>query len=386
MCKVSVIVPVYNVELYISRCINSVINQTYRDFDLILVDDGSTDKSGEICDEFAKIDDRIIVIHKSNGGLSDARNVGLDWAVENSKSEYVTFIDSDDWIHKDYIEFLVKPLLNNSSVISACFLKSTTERILVDNDYSFNFFSMSNEEYWIRYYSNSACAKMYKKSFFEDTRFPIGKICEDAFTTPKIVFKADEICLVDLELYYYYTNPLSITHSPWSLKTIDKYEAAKFQSLYFNENHFIYAFIPAYCRYYCHLALAKEMVMERYNDKKLHKKLTDEFHSIRKSFRIPEKSLYKNSEYLNFALSMSLEAIIQEIKIKNNERLKSFTFDLNLKKLFLYLKFRFKNVLDLSSVVNYNAAKRKVFHTEYLVSHMIKKKILNLLEILKPNK
>ena len=106
MPVISVIVPVYNVEKYLHRCVDSILAQTFTDFELILVDDGSPDNCGKICDEYAEKDSRIHVIHKVNGGLSDARNAGLDWAFANSNSEWVTFIDSDDWVDKYYLEYL----------------------------------------------------------------------------------------------------------------------------------------------------------------------------------------------------------------------------------------------------------------------------------------
>ena len=106
--RISVIVPVYKVEKYIHRCVCSILNQTYTDFELILVDDGSPDNSGKICDEYAVKDNRIKVIHKDNGGLSSARNAGLDWVFEFSDSQFITFIDSDDYVDKNYLYLLLK--------------------------------------------------------------------------------------------------------------------------------------------------------------------------------------------------------------------------------------------------------------------------------------
>ena len=103
MPTISVVVPVYKVEKYLNRCVDSILNQTYKDFELILMDDGSPDKAPEICDDYAKKYDFIHVIHQKNGGLSAARNSGIEWALENSDSEWITFIDSDDWIHPEYM-------------------------------------------------------------------------------------------------------------------------------------------------------------------------------------------------------------------------------------------------------------------------------------------
>ena len=111
MPKISVIVPIYNVEKYLRRCVDSILNQTFSDFELILVDDGSPDNCGKICDEYAVKDRRIVVIHQKNGGLSTARNAGIDWAFVNSNSQYLSFIDRDDWVHPDFLEFLYRAIL-----------------------------------------------------------------------------------------------------------------------------------------------------------------------------------------------------------------------------------------------------------------------------------
>ena len=107
MPLISVIVPVYKVEEYLSRCVDSILSQTFEDFELILIDDGSPDNCGKICDEYTKKDNRVHVIHQENGGLSSARNAGIDWAFENSDSEWLTFIDSDDWVHIQYLDLLL---------------------------------------------------------------------------------------------------------------------------------------------------------------------------------------------------------------------------------------------------------------------------------------
>ena len=118
MAKISVIVPVYNVEKYIHKCLDSILKQTFTDFELILVDDGSPDNCGNICDEYAKKDNRIFVVHKKNGGLSAARNSGIDWAFQNSDSEFITFIDSDDTIAENYLEKFMNAMDNNADIVS----------------------------------------------------------------------------------------------------------------------------------------------------------------------------------------------------------------------------------------------------------------------------
>ena len=117
---ISIIVPVYNTEKYLNRCVDSILNQTFTDFELILVDDGSPDNCGKICDEYKEKDRRVRVIHKPNGGLSDARNAGIEWALNNSDSEWISFIDSDDWVHPNYLDFLLRAAEQNNTSVSIC--------------------------------------------------------------------------------------------------------------------------------------------------------------------------------------------------------------------------------------------------------------------------
>ena len=120
MPVISVIVPVYKVEPYLHRCVDSILSQTYTDFELILVDDGSPDNCGAICDKYAKLDSRIHVLHKKNGGLSSARNAGIDWVFANSDSQWFSFIDSDDWVHPQYLELLYQAVKAYEVRISQC--------------------------------------------------------------------------------------------------------------------------------------------------------------------------------------------------------------------------------------------------------------------------
>ena len=120
MANISVIVPVYKVEQFLSRCVDSILAQTYPDFEVILVDDGSPDNCGEICDGYARTDSRIHVIHQENGGLSAARNSGIDWTFENSDSRWLAFVDSDDWVHPDFLKVLYETAEQTLCKISAC--------------------------------------------------------------------------------------------------------------------------------------------------------------------------------------------------------------------------------------------------------------------------
>lgn len=231
---ISVIVPVYNVDNYLSRCIESILNQSEPDFVLILVDDGSTDTSGAICDNYAEKDKRIHVIHKENGGLSDARNKGVDWSLINSKSEWITFIDSDDWIHPEYLNFLLSAAISSNVDISVCRYEEKNE--FSEYDHVNNLFDVyDTEDLYVNQRVNMVVAwgKLYKKVIFQNLRFPYGKLNEDEFTTYKALFQYKRIAFLDNALYFYFQNPKSIMQSKWTKGRLDSIEAISNQIPYF---------------------------------------------------------------------------------------------------------------------------------------------------------
>ncbi len=229
MDLISIIVPVYNVEAYLKRCIESILNQTYKDIEIILVDDGSTDNSSKICDEYKNKDKRIKVIHKVNGGLSSARNRGLDIA----KGKYIGFVDSDDYISPKMYEILYKELINNNADISACddvvFQKKEAVFNIVD-DYKIEIYNkydaMKELISLTNHVDSTAWNKLYKKSLFNKVRYPNGFIYEDIGTTFKLINKIKKIVYVDLKLYAYNFRVSSITNTNnINKKTIyDKFE------------------------------------------------------------------------------------------------------------------------------------------------------------------
>lgn len=235
---ISVVVPIYNVEKYLNRCVDSILNQTFTDFELILVDDGSPDNCGKICDEYAEKDNRVRVIHKTNGGLSDARNAGIEWALENSDSEWITFIDSDDWVHHQYLDFLFKAVIENNTQISICKYHSTNNEIKSDENIIFTSEILDTEEFQIQRFTYSliAVVKLIKKELIADIRFPVGKLHEDAFTIWKLLNKVDSISFVDLELYYYFQNSNSIMHTKWTPRRLDEVQAYEEQIKFYEKN------------------------------------------------------------------------------------------------------------------------------------------------------
>lgn len=219
---ISIVVPIFNVEEYLERCISSILMQTYANIEVILVNDGSPDKCGDICDYYSKLDNRITVVHKENGGLSDARNVGL----EISKGEYITFIDSDDWIHKEYISKLYELIKKTNSDISVCnFLRVSKDdfenKIIKDKIYEFTNIGALKQlqnEFYIQMVV--AWGKLYKKILFDGIRFPVGRTHEDEFTTYKLLYKSKKVIFTTRPLLYYWQRHDSIMGNKLNLKRI----------------------------------------------------------------------------------------------------------------------------------------------------------------------
>lgn len=227
MAQIAVIVPVYKVEPYLRRCVDSILEQTFTDFELILVDDGSPDNCGAICDEYAKKDSRVYVIHQENKGLSAARNAGIDWVFANSNSEWLNFVDSDDWVHPEYL-FTLYDAVNTCNVkMAICDCEIVEEYTSAYTAEKVNPVIMTAEETFVSRNEMSivAYAKLYHRTSFEQIRFPVGKICEDAFVTHRILLEQEYVAVCDTKLYYYFQRQDSILHAPWSVKRLDRIEA-----------------------------------------------------------------------------------------------------------------------------------------------------------------
>lgn len=233
---VSIIVPVYNVELYIEKCIKSLINQSYKNIEIILIDDGSLDRSGEICDEYQIIDPRIKVYHKVNGGLSDARNYGLD----HIRGEYVFFIDSDDWIELDSIKKLIDfTIMNNVDIVcygindyvgdSILSRRGALDCKILNGKEASHLLVEKGDEVGIVVWN-----KLYKTQLFENIRFEKGKINEDVFFTPKIIYSAAKVGIINYYGYNYVKNRTdSICNKSLSVKNIDAVDAFYSNSAFF---------------------------------------------------------------------------------------------------------------------------------------------------------
>lgn len=193
--KVSIIIPVYNISEYIEECVKSLWNQTYNQLEIILINDGSTDNSGNICDELASKDKRIISVHKKNGGISEARNAGIDLA----SGEYLFFLDGDDYLENNTIEVLVRILEKNKADISAILKvghSRITDEVIIGSSETmlYHLLNIPAVEMW---------GKLYKKKLFDNIRFPIGKKHEDLYILPTVIFGAEKIVVYHKGLYNY---------------------------------------------------------------------------------------------------------------------------------------------------------------------------------------
>lgn len=292
---ISIIIPVYKVEKYLEKCIESVLKQTYTNLQIILVDDGSPDNCGKICDEYAKKDSRIEVIHKANGGLSDARNVGISKA----KGRYIGFVDSDDYIKENMYEILLNLIKKYDADVSICNLYD----VIDGNEY------IRNKENGIREYSrldilkevlldkniqSYAWNKLYKKELFDEVKYPIGKKYEDIGTTFYIFEKCNKIVVTSEPEYYYLKRSDSLVNNVTESTVFDYMELILQRYLYINDN-------------------IKEL--KQYNDYYLVRTLLTANNDIKELKQIEEKTKQKYNELYN---------ISKEILRTNYSNLKKF--------------------------------------------------------------
>ncbi|WP_314023341.1 glycosyltransferase [Gemella sanguinis] len=282
--KISVIVPVYNVEQYLERCVDSIINQTYTNLEIILVNDGSTDNSGKLCDELAKKDKRIRVIHKENGGLSDARNRGID----ESESDLVGFIDSDDYIDSDMYEVLLKNLNDTDADLSMCALYdvyNNTPEAQVTNKETWK---LSSEQaikmvMEAKILSVTAVNKLYRKSLFTDLKFEVGKIAEDAFIMIKLLDKCEKIVATNEKKYYYVHRENSITTQKFSTKFLNVIEAYEQNSNIILEKYPKLKDVAQTRMNWAYFYVLDRLLLDdNYNDKELENKLISYLKNHRK--------------------------------------------------------------------------------------------------------
>lgn len=302
MAQISVVVPVYKVEKYLNRCVKSLLSQTFTDFELILVDDGSPDLCGEMCESYTTVDKRVHVLHRENGGLSAARNTGIEWALKNSNSKWITFIDSDDWVSPVYLESLMNAADKyNADVVIGTFVRKkeyeepSKEKISISEH--------KVEDYWMKNQTNAtvAWAKLYKKDDFKELRYPEGKIHEDQYTTYKVLFKYEKVAVVETPVLFYYYNEEGITKSIWKTARMDIFGAYKNQISFFKDRGFERAYKNSA---WCYLdALCENIRAIRDNDEfkyyriKMLKELREGINTYKKILNLSYRTSFRFYKY-----------------------------------------------------------------------------------------
>lgn len=225
---ISVIVPVYNVEKYVGRCLTSITNQSYTNLEIIVVNDGSTDNSLSVCEAYAAKDNRIKLITQKNRGLSGARNTGL----RHYTGEYVTFVDSDDWIHCNMIEYLYNLLIRHDTDMSLCSCLRISEEIIHDKEYKEVEGTTYTRDEFMRIFlsgARTACwSRLFRRDIIFDFEFPEGLNCEDYIYMYEAIRRIKKgVVGNELPLYYYYVRSNSIVNESFGIKKFDQYYSAK---------------------------------------------------------------------------------------------------------------------------------------------------------------
>lgn len=239
MCNdlVSIIVPVYNVDQWLPRCVDSLIAQTYKNLEIILVDDGATDNSGKICDEYSEKDDRIVVIHKENGGLSSARNAG----VKVAKGNYISFVDSDDWVLPEFIEKLYSAIIENDCDMAECGFAALSSEVIPETNCN-DSFSVVDDIQAMKthledgHFRQVVWNKLYKREIIT-VEFAEGKYHEDVFWTYQIIANCKKLVHITDVLYCYFQREGSIMGVGYSLKRLDAVEATKLRTEFVCEKY-----------------------------------------------------------------------------------------------------------------------------------------------------
>lgn len=235
---ISVIVPIYDVEKYLARCVDSIVNQTYKNLEIILVDDGSPDRCPQMCDDYAEKDSRIKVVHKKNGGLSDARNVGIAVAT----GEYISFIDSDDYVSDDFFECLLDVMNKENSDIAEC----SVVKFYEDNRFDEFSDDLSVKTYDTQDAMSALIAenpfhqhvwnKLYKTELVKDIPYAVGKLNEDEFWTYRVFGRANKVARINKTMYYYFQRSSSIMGVGYNIRRLDALEGKANRQKYIENN------------------------------------------------------------------------------------------------------------------------------------------------------
>lgn len=319
MPLISVIVPIYKVEKYLRQCIESIIEQTYSNIEIILVDDGSPDQCGLICDEYKTKDNRVVVIHKSNGGLSSARNAGLRIA----KGQYIAFIDSDDFIERTMFEELLNLCLKYNVMMAACNYAVVTEKSTLKNEEDGRDNLLSSEKFFDKLLQEDnkigmvAWNKLYHKSIFEKLPdpFPEGKLYEDLATMYQFVFSVTEVAWINKSLYMYrYMRPGAITSKKFNKdseldrllisKSMKEFVRKKAPSIY--DNAVTFACIDE------DLSVANAMIQSNAYNKELIKWVKNDLKKGKKSWLVADIRISKKMQLLICMCSFRMYAFFMK--------------------------------------------------------------------------
>lgn len=250
---ITVIIPIYGVEKYLEKCVDSVLSQTYHNIEILLVDDGSPDRCGEIIDEYEKKDSRIVALHKENGGLSDARN----YATPLAKGDFITYIDSDDWVTPTYIENLYAAISKDNADMAFSWFKMVYEGTEEGSTYSsvLNGYVLLNAQECLKrlFYQQgvetSAWGKLYRKNLFKLLEYPKGKLYEDILVTYATIINSKKIAIVKNEDYLYFQRKTSIQNESFNIRKLD---AIEHMSIMVRdvESKFASLTKAAHCRYF----------------------------------------------------------------------------------------------------------------------------------------
>ena len=309
---VSVIVPVYNVKKYLRKCVNSILHQTYKKIELIIVDDGSIDGSSELCDKLQMEHKVITVVHKKNGGLSDARNCGI----EKAKGKYICFVDSDDIVANDYIESMLKNMSQLVKISSCgyCHLYDSGQQMKINYEGIDCFYKGIEAQKYLNiigYFNVSACNKLFEKDLFKDIQFPVGKKSEDWYIMYRLIEKAGGIYYNSDVKYFYRQRVGSITKSV-NVNT-EAIDAAKEVFVYYEEKKW-YDAIPYAAQ---SLAFAYIGVYNAYlcgsNDNNRMKKIRKKVINLKKELTFDELSKVRKAQLLLFLNSKTIYDIAFKI-------------------------------------------------------------------------
>ncbi len=315
---ISVIIPIYKVEAFLDRCVLSVVEQSYSLLEIILVDDGSPDNCPQMCDEWAQKDSRIKVIHKENGGLSDARNAGM----KSASGEYIAFVDSDDWVAPEFVERLLSAMRDDDSQIAACTVEMVWEDGTPSSLLTARTNALLNQEEAQRALLEESLLKhpvwykLYKRETIAGIAFEVGRLHEDVFWSYQAVGRAEKVSVIDYIGYYYFQRSGSIMGKGYSLKTLDALEARVLQYQYIVE-HFPGLELSARINLINNCIYHGQMTI-KYLDGETQKKALEYIMSVKKEYSL------EHQEYTGMKLTHLLWMKLANISFLSCCRLKNF--------------------------------------------------------------